>query len=447
MPDAAMDSSARYPPPQCHPRTRVRIRNKLENWLNDRERQFNMIWLHGPAGTGKSAIAQTLAGYCSDNNRLGAAFFFSRPSNRNKPDFVVPTLAYQLAVHSPKYKSVLTDRLANDPQLLKKAQHVQLKRLIVEPFLDLQTQERQRTREPFLIVLDGLDECEGERAQCEMVRTISEVAQLKNLPLLWLICSRPEAHLKHVFSRTRSCGREELLIDAECRDDVDRYLRDGFATIKAEYEDIAPSSWPSEDQFRELSAAVSGLFVLASTGLKYIGNSSYANPVDRLNILLSFLKRAGGVGLQNPLATLDLLYRLIIADVPDEIFPTTRRILSNYIYMPDTCGGLHSAQALCSFLRIDKSTFYSALWKLHSVIDVPVPENASETHLRFYHASFPDFLSDVNRSGKFVIEEKKAKVDIAKSCLFWHATDLLHFHTTDGESTTTPDCDDILNRP
>lgn len=428
MPDSAMDSSARDPPPSCHPGTRVRIRRKLETWLDDHKRQWNMIWLYGPAGTGKYAVAQTFAEHCCDKGRLGAAAFFSRLNGQNKLDFVVPTIAYQLAVRFPEYKSILTDQIADDPQLLTKARRVQFKRLIIDPFLVLVRQGRQRIEEPFVIILDGLDECERGTVQCEMVKMINDAAQLENLPFLWLICSRSEAHLKYAFARAASCEHEELLIDAECRYDVELYLQDGLAAIRAEFEDVTPSPWPSEDQFRKLLRAVSGLFVLASACLSYIGNPSYANPVDQLDILLSFLNHAR-VKMGNPLATLDLLYIQILSNVPDEIFPTTRRILAYLIYTPSYVkrARLSSVQALCSFMHIDPGVLYGALRNLHSVIEVPVSKEASKTQMRFYHASFQDFLLDASRSGEYAVDKQAAMVDIAESCQRSHETDVTRF--------------------
>ncbi|KAF9444094.1 hypothetical protein P691DRAFT_678258, partial [Macrolepiota fuliginosa MF-IS2] len=432
MPDAAMDSSARDPPPKCHPGTRLNIGAKLEAWLDAPEEEWNMMWLHGPAGTGKSAVAQTFAEHCSERGRLGAAFFFSRTNNRNEPKTVIPTIAYQLAVHCRSYSTILADQLAGDPQLLKKAPRVQFKQLIVNPFLELQSHKQWRIQKPFLVLLDGLDECEGERAQFEFLNMINEAAQLENLPLLWLICSRPEDHLQYAFSRVAYCGRQELVFDDECRDDVDRYLRDELERIRDEFRVVSPSPWPSEAQFHELSGSVSGLFVFASTSLKYVGDPTDGNPVGRLKELLSFLKHAEAIGTSNPLAALDLLYAQILNDVSKEVFPITWRILAHHIYTSSRFQKMPSAQILCNFLHLDQITFYSALRKLHSVVAIPAPEDASNTPLRFHHASFGDFLSDPNRSGRFTVEEKKAGVDLAKSCLFWHNFDVTHFHTNDG---------------
>lgn len=180
--------------------------------------------------------------------------------------------------------------------------------------------------------------------------------------------------------------------------------------------------------------------VTLSTALGFIGDEKYANPIERLDSLVAFLKRVEGntCGRTSPLAKLDLLYSYILGDVPEDIFPATWRILAYFIYARDI--EIHgfqflyeSAHALCNFLDMTEHTFYAALRQLHSVIEVPPPENAVRAPLRFYHASFPDFLVDANRSKGFFIEKKEALVAITKSLFFWHEIDSRHFHVTFGE--------------
>ncbi|KXN91413.1 hypothetical protein AN958_00675 [Leucoagaricus sp. SymC.cos] len=615
MPEAAMDSSARDPPPKCHPGTRVHIVSKLEHLRDDPNRQWDMIWLHGPAGTGKSAVAQTFAELCADRNHLGAAFFFSHPNKRNRPEKVLPTIAFQLAYHCPAYKSIITRVLAEDPHLLKKAMHVQFKQLIVRPLSQLQDQNHESVRHPFLILLDGMDECDGEKAQRDLIKMINDLVSVKHrFPILWLICSRPEPHLTHTFLRLPDCGREELALDEQSHDDVEKFLRDGFSALKDEYPHTIPSAWPDEEQLNivlrfcsslfaaasvtlnyvsdsayanpvarlnglvsflerrgvvgpshplisldmlytrilseipddisealdeqshddvekflrdgfsalkdeyphtipsawpdeeqlnivlrfcsSLFAAASvtlnyvsdsayanpvarlngltrddvekflrdgfnalkdeyphtipsawpdeeqlnivlrfcfSLFAAASVVLNYISDSTYANPVARLNGLVSFLKRTGGtVGPSHPLISLDVLYMRILSEIPDDAFPTTRLILSYLLYRSRSYRYVDSCQTLCNLLRLDQNTFYTALHKLHSVLNIPAPEHAMDKPISFHHASFADFLRDTNRSGKFFIDEGKAYVDMVKTFLIWHDLDARLFHTSDG---------------
>ncbi|KXN80991.1 hypothetical protein AN958_06503 [Leucoagaricus sp. SymC.cos] len=433
MPEAAMDSSARDPPPKCHPGTRARILAFLETLVDNPSRRWDMIWLRGPAGTGKSAVAQTFAELCAAKHRLGAAFFFSRPNKRDRPEKVIPTLAFQLAFHCPSYNLIITRVLAADPHLLEKAIHVQFKQLIVEPFSQLGTQNHEIVRQPFLVVLDGLDECEGEKAQRDLIKMINGLVTIKRgFPIFWLICSRPEPHLLHTFLRLPECGREELALDKECRDDVEKFLCDGFEALKADYPDTIPSGWPPEDQVAVVLRFCSPLFAVASIAYNYISDPVYANPVQRFNHLVTFLERSQGVVGPNPFTSLDMLYMRILSEIPENIVPITRRILSYLVFKPRFHWHVFSCQIICNLLRLDQSTLYNALRRLHSVLYIPTPEDAMERQISFCHASFADFLRDPNRSGKFVIDEGKALVDIAKNLLFWHDLDARLFHAADG---------------
>ncbi|KIK60073.1 hypothetical protein GYMLUDRAFT_168682 [Collybiopsis luxurians FD-317 M1] len=83
---ASFDAGARYPPPLCHPGTRTAILQDLERWANTPTGPGNpkVRWLYGPAGAGKSAIAQTFTQTCANNETLIGSFFFWRSdSTRN----------------------------------------------------------------------------------------------------------------------------------------------------------------------------------------------------------------------------------------------------------------------------------------------------------------------------------------------------------------------------
>jgi hypothetical protein len=107
-----------------------------------------------------------------------------------------------------------------------------------------------------------------------------------------------------------------------------------------------------QDMLEELLDAVSGLFVLASTCLNFIGDPDEADPPSRLDSLLTFMRRSRGVMLGNPLAALDLLYFRILEKIPPAVFVTTRRILGYMCYqnkLPKV-GSFESAQVLSNFL-------------------------------------------------------------------------------------------------
>lgn len=421
-----MDAGARYPPPKCHPGSRRTINGKLENWLFGLHRQWKMVWLYGPAGVGKSAVAQTFAELANEHKRLKAAFFFSiLDEKRSKPLRVIPSLAYQMAIHNEPYKRVLTHQLATDPSVLDATLHVQFQKLIIESLTSSGPQ--QSSERPYVIVLDGLDECSDERAQCELIELINGAAQRKDLPLLWLVCSRPEPHIKHTFSQPDyiiHCIREELLIDDEVREDVERYLRDTFREIHASYRHIitVPQGhpWPPEEIFDIIAKAASGLFVFASTVIRVVGDPTVGNPDGQLKSLLSMLKGLDDVGVNNPLEALDIFYSRILAQVPDHVLSITIQILGLCVYKDSFRvfkRDEFSAEQVWVFLGIDQGFFYSALQKLHSVIRVPPPEDAPREGPSFYHKSFSDYLSNRRRSGQFFLAQPKIVTLVAANTL------------------------------
>jgi len=60
---------------KCMQSTHKAILAKIEEWI-DRYSDHLRCWLSRPAGSGKSAIEQTIAEICARGNRLATSFFF-----------------------------------------------------------------------------------------------------------------------------------------------------------------------------------------------------------------------------------------------------------------------------------------------------------------------------------------------------------------------------------
>ncbi|KAJ7847241.1 hypothetical protein B0H14DRAFT_3138568 [Mycena olivaceomarginata] len=77
--DALHNSEQRFPPPLCHPDTRTAVQSTIQVWAADRDHQApSVMWLYGPAGAGKSAVAQSMAENWAADNLLAASYFFAR---------------------------------------------------------------------------------------------------------------------------------------------------------------------------------------------------------------------------------------------------------------------------------------------------------------------------------------------------------------------------------
>ncbi|KXN89052.1 Cytokinesis protein sepH [Leucoagaricus sp. SymC.cos] len=417
-PDAQHDSSARSYPPRCHVDTRTSLRSRILEWRGNYKRRSHLLWIMGQAATGKSAVAQTMAEEFAKMGCLGASFFFSRPNRRDDPNTLIPTLAYQLAINLPEYKRAITERLGSDPTILRKHRCAQFRELISEPLRDLMVQNHPIVSSPLVIIIDGLDECSGKRAQLEFIELFSKAG---HLPLLWLVTSRPEYHLVSVRSHPDSyatCVHEDISIDdKEAQRDVQRLLRSGFKNIRQQYEDQLDPDWPSQEHVRLISAVALGHLGFTDFLLRFIGDKEYANPRGQLEVCLCFIGGNGlGPGAMNPLHALDLLYHQILSHIPGDYFKTTIDILALIILYPndDLC-----AQDIANFLSLDQGAFYRSLQQMHPILSIPEPSKAHEARLQVYHPSFSDFLKDPTRSGKYVIDESIAHRTIAIQSLQW----------------------------
>ena len=126
-----------------------------------------MYWMRGPAGVGKSAIAQTCAEKLKETGHLGAAFFFTVNKHDN-PSLLFTTIAYQLATSLPDYRAAVDDKISKDKTLVEKKISSQFESLIIEPLQELEKQGKRVQSKA--IFIDGLDECAGEDAQAEIIK-------------------------------------------------------------------------------------------------------------------------------------------------------------------------------------------------------------------------------------------------------------------------------------
>jgi hypothetical protein len=438
-PEAALDAGARFPQPRCLPGTRETIQNQLHAWLLDLLRTRKMVWLYGPAGVGKSAVAQSFAEYAKNQKRLGAAFFFSsldNPETRSDPLRVVPALAYQLAIQNKSYHHAVTQQLASDPTILDATLDVQFHRLIVEPFGLLASRQIQPLgKDSFVIVIDGLGECRSDYAQRMLVNLIKDAAQKSGVPLIWLICSRPERHLTSTFSRfeyINICDFKELTIDTEARRDTELYLRTRFQAIYNDYCGImdvgVDSTWPSEADLQAVLKEVDGHFIVASVVEKFVGDTDATNPQAQLASLLNLIRGLKVASTGDPLKALDIFYSRILDKLSKDSLPIAMRVLALCTHGFGELNGRHpearprtlSTRHLWLFIQSNQAGFYSAMEKLHSVLNIPLAKHAPHRSPTFYHKSFADYLSSSQRS-----KDYHASLDHALQCktvcsLYWY---------------------------
>ena len=77
------NSDERFDPPKCHPNTCIAVLKNIMWWIKwEEDLDAFIMWVYGPAGSGKSAIAQTIAEMCEDKMILLASFFSQGTTHR-----------------------------------------------------------------------------------------------------------------------------------------------------------------------------------------------------------------------------------------------------------------------------------------------------------------------------------------------------------------------------
>ena len=137
-----------------------------------------------------------------------------------------------LSATRPFIEQAILDNLS----VFDKALPIQMKHLITQPLIKASLQAGRSSPWPSLIIIDGLDECNGEKVQADILHMLNvTLLQLKSsLPTLYLlIASRPEPAICDVFRDKLSVMTHHLLLDSSYNPDRDipTFLRSSFADI------------------------------------------------------------------------------------------------------------------------------------------------------------------------------------------------------------------------
>ena len=395
----------------CLKGTRRDVLLQIEEWLTD-ENDKRVFWLNGLAGTGKSTIAQTLAEISFADGKLGASFFCSRDfEDRSNLRAIFPTLAFQLAHRYPQYREQLLLVLKANHDIERESLSSQFEKIIVRPFIETQI--------PTLIVIDALDECKDKEPASALLSVLSrhvhEIPEVK-----FFITGRPEPPIREGF-RLRSLRPITdvfKLHDVE-RSSVDQdirlYVTTHLTNIRETRSDCEfPGEWPSSHEVNILCEKAGGLFVYASTVVKFVA-SKYHIPTERLEFIILCSQGAPHEGV------IDLLYTQILELAFQDADPSEQGLYSRFRGVVGAVLILFhplSRKALCDLLKnCETPTHISTpLRFLHSLLNIP---DSEDEPVRVFHKSFPDFLTDQTRckDDRFFVDPAAHHGELLFSCL------------------------------
>ncbi|KAF9011410.1 hypothetical protein BDQ17DRAFT_880979 [Cyathus striatus] len=254
------------------------------------------MYLHGPAGAGKSSIARSVCEEASQVGYLGASFFFWRDSQdrNNAKNYSLPShISLQCLIMC--LQNTFQQRSAESTLVCDAPVGHQFQKLIVEPCLKLieSCQHPLYSASRSTIVIDGLDECRDETMQIAILKLLVKAAQYDGFPLDFFITSRTELHLKEVWN-TKEISTVTQFISLSSipgtSQDIQTVLESGFACIlndcrfKAALRSV-PRPWPPPSSICKLVERSLGQFIYAATVMKFI-SSPTTIPMHNLKLYL-----------------------------------------------------------------------------------------------------------------------------------------------------------------
>ncbi|CAE6475792.1 unnamed protein product [Rhizoctonia solani] len=381
----------------CTKNTRVAVLDALDSWSKNHS-GANVYWMSGMAGTGKTTIATTLSNTLSKRKQLGATFFCTRTSPEcHSIDRVVPTIAYQFARYSRPFQSVLSRVLDTDPDIGTREIPLQFERLLREPLLEV----KRSIPNNVVIIIDALDECSDHGGVKTLLSVLFQHAP--NLPVKFFITSRPEPEIQDEILLHRSGEREVFYLhdieQAVVQADIELYLREELVFIS-----------PAEYQIKQLVQLAGNLFIYAATAVRYIRpGKKLASPHARLDLVLSARSNS-----KKQYAELDVLYSTVLDTALDErVLESIEIEYARRVLWTSICAREPIAiETLAEMTQMDSEQVLIVLQSFLSVLYL----SGGGSRVSVFHASFPDFMFDHERSRKYFCDQNICGQQLALRC-------------------------------
>ncbi|KFX85879.1 hypothetical protein V490_09350 [Pseudogymnoascus sp. VKM F-3557] len=394
---APFNSKVHQHEPPCLRGTRVDLLQDIYDWDDGKDGQDErcIFWLSGLAGTGKSTISRTIARTYNEQKRLGASFFFSKGGgDASHASKFFTSIAVQLANNVPCLRQYICDAIVKRIDIANLSYLDQWRHLVLGPLSRL-----KNFQQSYVLVVDALDECEGDNDVRKILELLAEARSLKMVRLRVFLTSRPEIPIQHSIHHIPQADHQDFILQnippAIINHDISLFLKYSLGTIREEWS--LGADWPGEVVLRQLVLRACGLFIWAATACRFI-NEGEEFAEDRLGEIL------GGTGFEGtPEQHLDQIYLTVLQhSIPNtfraaekvQLYARQRNILGSITILLSPL----PAASVAKLISISGRQVTQTLKRLQAILDVPIDIAGC---IRLHHPSFRDFLLNKNRSGDF----------------------------------------------
>ncbi|KAH8818589.1 WD40-repeat-containing domain protein [Flagelloscypha sp. PMI_526] len=402
----------------CTPGTRVSILRKLLDWatIYDPTLKGTLFWLYGLAGTGKTTILQDICETLQKRRLLASSYFCSIQLTSGDSRCLVPTIARHLASCSQAFGSALVSQLRQDPDLVSATLKLQFMHLLCQPWKEAAEAQAGLSYTARVVVIDALDECDRGEEFLDLLLDAIDEGQLKGIR--FIVASRPVPHLLNKIYSMRPDTPQVSLHEVpkeEIDGDIQRYLGTRLAAAPSRIDDLV--------------ARADGLFIYASTLVKYLSPSQPLAPSELNRRLEKVLSRKAEI------SSINTLYKQVI-DAALSLDENDEREGRLAIIHAIICAAEPpSAAVIAGLLNVELSLVTAVVTSLHSVLFTA--GNGGPIYI--FHASFHDFiLSGMDEA--FMCQPPSIHCTLARACLA-KMSDSLRFNICQLESSFIPDAD------
>jgi hypothetical protein len=351
------------------------VLDKIEHWTEDFNRS-SVFLLGGLAGTGKSAIAQTVAERAFADGRLGASFFCSRGiEDHCNLQLIFPTLAFQLAQKYPCFRSQLVPLLQSNPRVIYGSLQDQMQNVLVTPLISANIST--------VIVVDALDECEGGGWPDHVFTRLLQLRRVK-----FFIASRRRVSTSGYPDTLTLHYVEPRTVD----NDIRLFFRHELSGLAHRHGGI--DGWPTDKQLDMLCQRAAGFFLYAVATVSFLSDK-LQHPSVKLDLIMESPESTTyeGKALLNGYTSLDSLYMSILQEsCKDEAYDgdAVRSILSAMVLAANPL----LPSTIATLIGLDHRKVQRSLEFIRPLLALP-PN--SDHPVQPFHKSFPDFIMDPAR--------------------------------------------------
>ncbi|PAV17375.1 WD40 domain containing protein [Pyrrhoderma noxium] len=373
--------------PECLENTRVQTLQNIYEWISGMGYP-NILLLTGGAGTGKSTIATTVAETRRRSGHPVCHLFFLR--GKSDPSTVIRTISYNLAVSYPPIARFIDEEVKRSGELSSATLKSEFDILLRKPLSSITSE----TRRPILVVLDAIDECGTPHSRQVLLNVLRDGIPSLHSAIRFLITGRPEEDILSLASLPNVHHSILNQQSEESMHDVPAYIESELGKLRSSNMLRVPSDWPWNKSLQILSQSANGLFIWASTAVKFIQEEDL-NRLGRLEELVSNAR----------LLDLNHLYITVLENALrwNEYASKLFKDVFSLIFFSKSP---LSIQDITGILGLQADTTLNLLSRLRSLVSFEEGQS-----IKIHHSSFFDYLVSC------VDERWRIDVDVQKTSI------------------------------